>query len=235
MKLTRRNLLIRTGALSAGLILTGTTKTSSAQETDDGQEIEVTAIEDLMREHGILRRILIVYNESAKRLRQPSPPEINPPINQAAQLFRSFGENYHEKALEEAFIFPALRNSEGEAASYPEILIAQHSRGRLITDYILAATKTNELPYPQRLADALVDFSRMYQAHAAREDTIVFPAWKKSLSQNQFDDMSEKFEDIEHEQFGEGGFQNALSQVANIENQLQLADLAIFTAPQPPV
>jgi hemerythrin-like domain-containing protein len=55
-------------------------------------------------------------------------------------LFRSFGEDYHEKKLEEAHIFPAVRKAGGPAAAYLDVLITQHNRGREITDYILAVT-----------------------------------------------------------------------------------------------
>jgi len=71
----------------------------------------------------------------------------------------------------------------------------------------------------------------MYRAHAAREDTIVFPAWKQTMSEKQLEEMGERFEDIEHKQFGEDGFEKAVSQIAAIEAQLGLADLSKFTAP----
>jgi hemerythrin-like domain-containing protein len=55
-----------------------------------------------------------------------------------ATLFRSFGEDYHEKKLEEAFLFPRIKEkaADTEAAKYVDILIEQHNRGREITDYI---------------------------------------------------------------------------------------------------
>jgi hemerythrin superfamily protein len=71
----------------------------------------------------------------------------------------------------------------------------------------------------------------MYRAHAAREDTIIFPAWKQTLTAKQLDEMNDKFEEIEHQQFGKDGFEDAVRQIADIENRLGLADLAQFTAP----
>ena len=44
---------------------------------------------------------------------------------------------------------------------------------------------------------------------------------------------SEKFEDIEQEQFGEDGFDDAVKQIGAIEGTLGLADIAQFTAPPP--
>jgi hypothetical protein len=60
------------------------------------------------------------------------------------------------------------------------------------------------------VAVALDSIELMYANHAAREDTIVFPAWKDALSDHQLDEMGDKFEDIEREQFGKDGFVVAL-------------------------
>jgi hypothetical protein len=62
---------------------------------------------------------------------------------------------------------------------------------------------------------------------------LVFPEWKETLNAKELDEMNEKFEDIEHQQFGEDGFENALKQIAEIEQSLGLSDLAQFTAPPP--
>jgi hemerythrin-like domain-containing protein len=237
--ISRRSFIAGTAVSGAGLILSSdlAVHKTFAEETlrskgqEEHTEMEVTATEDLMREHGVLRRILIVYSECARRIRQASAQGVYEPINKAAQLFRDFGETYHEKLLEEAYIFPAVSRAGGQASGYPEILIAQHGRGREITAYILSMTKGKEPADVRKLASAMRSFVRMYRAHAAREDTIVFPVWKQTMSEEQLDEMGEKFEDIEHKQFGEDGFEKAVSQIAAIEEQLGLADLSKFTAP----
>jgi hemerythrin-like domain-containing protein len=197
---------------------------------------EVTATEDLMREHGILRRALLVYSATAIKLRG-TPSAIAPDaLQKTAKLFKAFGEEYHEKKLEEAFIFPAVKKAGGEAASYPDILVVQHNRGREITDYIINVTQGAKLGVnnAEPLAKALEAFVLMYRNHAAREDTIIFPAWKQTMTGKQLDEMNDKFEDIEHEQFGEDGFEDAVKQISAIENSLGLADIEQFTAPPPP-
>ena len=200
------------------------------------KEKEVTAVEDLMREHGVLRRALLVYSETAVRLRSNPSSVPADALRKTAKLFRAFGEDYHERNLEEAYIFPAVKKANGEASRYPEILVEQHRRGRQITDYILGLSHGAQFDTRNAtpLASALESFVRMYRPHAAREDTIVFPAWKQLLTAKELDKMSDKFEDIEHEQFGEEGFENAVRQISGIESQLGLSDLAQFTAPPPP-
>jgi hypothetical protein len=74
----------------------------------------------------------------------------------------------------------------------------------------------------------------MYENNAAREDTIIFPVWKKNFSQKQLDEMSDQFEDIEHKMFGKDGFDDAEKKIGSIEGALGYADLSQFTPPPPP-
>lgn len=248
MDKTRRELLAGISIAGAGALLIGC-RTRSNQTGATNQEgpaaagpselgpAEVTATEDLMREHGVLRRALIVYREAATRLRQ-DPASVPPDaLEKTAQLFRVFGEDYHEKKLEEAFILPVLKNFRNPAAAYVDVLIAQHARGREITDYVLSVTKADSLSTntASALVSAMESFARMYEYHAALEDTIVFPAWKASLGEAELDELGAKFEEIEAEHFGDDrGFEAAVSRMEEIEASLGLKNLDNFTAPAPP-
>jgi hemerythrin-like domain-containing protein len=245
---TRRDFLRRSTIVGTGLVLagcaggsmknTGEPKKEQAAAKPDENTLggEVTATEDLMREHGILRRALLVYSAAAIKLRADASAIAPDALQKTAILFRAFGEEYHEKKLEEAYIFPAVKKVGGEAASYPDILVAQHNRGREITDYIISVTQGPKLgtSNSEALAKSLEAFVLMYRNHAAREDTIIFPAWKQTMTGKQLDEMNDKFEDIEHEQFGEDGFEDAVRQIIAIETSLGLADISQFTAPPPP-
>ncbi len=84
------------------------------------------------------------------------------------------------------------------------------------------------------LARAFDAFEIMYANHTAREDTLVFRAWKNALSSTDLAEMGDRFEDIERETFGEDGFDDALHRIGHIEDVLGLTDLAQFTAPAVP-
>ena len=230
----RRRLIMAAGA---GLVLAGANnQIVQAAEKDVDGEKEVGAVEDLMREHGVLRRAILIYREAAVKLRA-KPAGVDPDaLRRTALLFRSFGEDYHEKKLEEAHIFPTIRRAGGQAAAYVDILIAQHQRGREITDYVLALTAKGVIVSAdaEPLARALDGVELMYEHHTAHEDTVVFPAWKDALSAHQLDEMGEQFEEIEHRQFGKDGFEDAVAQIAHIEQALGIADIARFTPPPPP-
>ena len=114
MDRTRRQLLAGISVAGAGVLFNACrnpqTRTGGATNDENKNEgpapgeaepVDVTAAEDLMREHGILRRALLVYQESATRLRQ-DPASVPPDaLEKAVNLFRVFGEDYHEKTLEE--------------------------------------------------------------------------------------------------------------------------------------
>ncbi len=198
-----------------------------------GEESGVGAVEDLMREHGVIRRILVVYRVSALHLRDKLQPVPLEALQGAAQLMQVFGEDYHEKKVEEAHLFPMLRKVGGPGAAEIDSLLAQHRRGREITQYILAACRKGGAQSNEPLAQTLEAFCLMYEEHAAREDTILFPAWKEALSAKQLAEMGELFEDIEHQTFGKDGFDDAVVKIASIEQAFGLS-AATLTAPAPP-
>jgi hemerythrin-like domain-containing protein len=207
----------------------------SEKEHEKAGEEDVSATEDLMREHGILRRTLIVYSETARRLRN-QPDSIDPAaLVQAARLFRAFGENYHERILEEQYVFPEVRQAGGPVAGLVEVLLRQHQRGREITDYIerIGSKGNVSATDAEPLAAAMESMARMYNPHAAWEDTVVFPAWKKQQPRERLDELAEKFEEVERQQFGTDGFDDAVARIGRIEQMLGLADLDYYTAQSP--
>lgn len=245
---TRRTLITGIPLIGAGALFVGCRQSqpgsggaSNERErtpgaSEDQAEAGVSATEDLMREHGILRRALLVYKESALKLRQDITSVPTDALEKTAQLFRVFGEEYHERKLEETHIFPSLKKTQNHASVYIDVLSAQHARGREITDYILAMTGGDKLPAAtgDTFINALESFVRMYEHHTAVEDTLVFPVWKTSISPEEFDELGARFEEIEEEQFGEDGFEAALRRMAEIEESLGMANLGMFTAPPPP-
>jgi len=224
---TRRDLIVSAGALAV---------TSLAPlSATPAAEPEVTVAEDLMREHGIIRRALLVYAAIAPRLRTNAGAVDAAMLHKTGELFRRFGEEYHEKKLEEQHIFPVIRKMPG-VASYADVLTKQHERGREITSYLLAVTASGKVgtTHAAPLADALEGLVRMYEHHAAREDTIVFPAWKRNFTNKQLDALGDEFEDIERKTFGHDGFEDAEKTIGVIEKAFGLTDISQFTPPPPP-
>ncbi|MGN6516484.1 MAG: hemerythrin domain-containing protein, partial [Rhizomicrobium sp.] len=197
---------------------------------------EVPANEDLVGAHGVLRRALLIYREAAQRARADASTIPLPALHDTAVLFRRFGEDYHERKLEEAYIFPQTSKVSPQMRALAATLKSQHDRARQITDYILTLSSRPKFPSGDadgfaRTMDAL---DLMYEHHAAIEDTVLFPAWKKSLGEHEYDSMGDKFEDIEKQTFGHDGFDDAVKQIAQIEEAFGLSNLSRLTPPPPP-
>jgi hemerythrin-like domain-containing protein len=225
-----RRTFLKTSAIGGGLLLALQLSPARSQETQEAGEEEVSANEDLMREHGVLRRVLLVYEAALRPVGEGRSANL-PVIGQAAAIVRDFVENYHEK-MEEDCVFPLFRKDEA-LSGLVAILLRQHQAGRAITTRILALTSSPAtLPAGRKPSDLpwlIQQFIAMYGPHAAREDTVLFPALHRVLGAGPYDRLGDRLEDRERAQFGEGGFERYVQKVADLERVLGIYDLAQFT------
>lgn len=233
----KRRLLLLGGALAAvaaPALLTrpafaerkavGGERKKSAEKRDE----EVTPPEDLMREHGVLDRVLLLYEAGIRKF--SSNEDFDPGlITQSAEIIRDFINNYHEKS-EEEHVFPRFKKA-GKMTDLVDILLRQHEAGRKVTEDILrlAPSGRSNADDRKQLIRAMQSFITMYRPHAAREDTDLFPKLKDVVSSNEYDAMAEDFEKKEHELFGEDGFEKMAARVAQLEQQMGIHDLNQFT------
>ncbi len=232
----RRNLFRGATALAAtsalGLPRALRALNAAAPEKKPPQkEEDVSPAEDLMREHGALNRILLLYDEAVTRLesRKDFPPDV---LASAAGIVRRFIEQYHEK-LEEENLFPRFEKA-GKLVDLVQTLKRQHEAGRTLTGHIEAGATVAGLKDAAgrgKTVRSLRLFIRMYRPHEAREDTILFPALHEIVSKHEYDALGEDFENQEHKLFGEDGFEHVVAQIAELEKKVGLYDLAKFTPP----
>lgn len=221
---TRRHFVRTLPVLGSAAVLASTPLFGQEKEKEDE---EVSTNEDLMREHGILKRVLLAYDEIIRRIQanKDFPPQA---VTDGATIIRKFIEEYHEK-LEEEHLFPRFRKA-GKLVSLVDTLLKQHQAGRRVTERVLAtASSLKSRDDRNRLANDLEAFVRMYAPHEAREDTVLFPELHKIVSPHEYDAMGEQFESIERKTFGGDGFDIYVDKVAALEKQLGIYDLNQFT------
>ena len=229
-ELNRRGAIALAACLASGTFVSADGFVVPARASDDD---DISATEDLMREHGVLRRALVVYAEVAVRLRTGAPQST--PLAEAAKLFREFGERYHERVLEEGYVFPEVRRTGGANEKLVEVLLAQHQRARELTAYIERTGSRGKIGGDARpLSRALAGISRMYHAHATWEDTVVFPAWRTTQTKGRLKELAKQFDEMEHQQFGKDGFEDGIERMSRVERMLGLSDLSYYTVPPPP-
>jgi hemerythrin-like domain-containing protein len=215
--------------LRSGVLIGASAVTSSLLRAAEKKAEEVSPPEDLMREHGVLKRILLVYGEAIRRIdaNEELPPE---PLAESAKIIRQFVEDYHEK-LEENFLFPRFKKA-NKLVDLVDVLLRQHQAGRQLTDVTMRLATNQALKDAgdrRKLADSMRQFIRMYSPHEAREDTVLFPAFREIVSAHEVDSLGEDFEKKEDKLFGDDGFFKVVDQVAQIEKKLGIYELAQFT------
>ena len=229
MKRDRRSFLTAASTLAVAGLSAEALPAAEAPKEKEQPEAGVGAAEDLMREHGVLNRILLIYEEGLRRL--VSQKEVSGEVFHAcASLVRKFVEDYHEK-LEEKFIFPEFEKR-NRLVDLVKSLRTQHEAGRKLTEVILRSSQSDRFgkgESSKELSRACRAFIRMYRPHEAREDTVLFPALHWLVTSKQLNDLGDDFSKEEDRLFGEGGFEKTVEQVAGNEKRLGLYDLSQFT------
>ncbi|HEY3296799.1 MAG TPA: hemerythrin domain-containing protein [bacterium] len=228
-----RREFLRAGGLIAAATFTLRPATLLAQAIDPKpakkKEEKLPPTEDLMREHGLLSRVLLIYDEAENRLTAGKAFPMDA-LAAAAGIVRRFVEDYHERN-EEAYVFPRL-NKPGGLPDLVRVLLDQHNAGRQLTGDItrlaLAGTPKTDTDRAQ-IAYRLKAFNRMYRPHKAREDTVLFPALRDAMSEHELHQLGDTFEKQETQLFGEDGFEKVLDEVDALEKRLGLNDLAQYT------
>ncbi len=200
-------------------------------DADTWVEVEDTPLEDLMREHAVLDRVLLVYEEGARRLEAGGDfaPET---LARAGGIVRRYIEDHHERD-EEQHVFPRLERI-GAEIGLIETLRRQHASGRRLTSAVIELATLARIREPAtrgRLVEALRLFVRMYRPHAAQENTVLFPSFRKAVSRSEYESLREALEKSERAAFGDHLYENVLDEVSTLERALGIGELAAFTPP----
>lgn len=227
---SRRTLLAAGAGLVVGAAATegGNLAAGSGSGPSSGPGPALTPGEDLMREHGVLKRVLLTYRAAGERLAAGSPVPLTA-VHGGATVIHDYVEGFHE-GLEEAYVFPVLQRA-GQHVDTVETLLVQHGRGRQLTMRVLDATSGRSLTATSRgqLVADLAAFVRMYEPHEAREDTVIFPVLREILPASRLAALSDTFAAEEARQFGPAAFTRMVETVAALERTLGLEDLTQFT------
>jgi len=164
-----RRSMLKAGVVSlAGLpaLASAASQTRNLGKIDP--DAEVTAPEDLMREHGVLNRCLLIHEEAARRLRDKG--EVSPEVfKQTVEFIRSFIEEYHERN-EEKCIFPVFE-ARKKLLELVRTLKTQHKAGRELTARILRLSTSDPFRSPDsrtQLITSCQSFIRMYRPRESR-------------------------------------------------------------------
>jgi len=220
----RRWLIGSTGAL---LLATPALAQQPAPSKTKATEGGIPATERLMRDSGVLLRVLAIYEAGGRRL--GGGEDIEPKIfGLAAETMRDFVHGYHEKQ-EDELVFPRFKKA-GRMVELVDVMTAQHSAGRKLTDQVIElAPKSATKGERQAMIDAMQASIVLYRPHVARELTDVWPTLRTLLTPNEYDELSAALEKDEGEKLGKEGFDKVAKRVEALEKRIGINDLSQFT------
>ena len=229
----RRDVLRASIAMGATLVL-GCANESAAERdrlirVNPNGPADMSPTEELMREHGLLNRMLLLYDECARRIEGQLDLRADVLPN-VARMIRTFVIEYHEK-LEEEHVFPRFEQSLTHV-DLVRTLRDQHNVGRKLTaaiEQLMANGAVTKKDDKKRLVTYVRSFTRMYRPHEAREDTVLFPDFRALLTPKELDDLGLELERREHELFGDDGFEKKVAELDQLEIALDMHDLGQLT------
>jgi len=226
---TRRGFLGHLTGAGALLATAGCSEQAIPEKDSGRRPVVMGPAETLMRDHGLMSRLLLLYEDSVRRLNSglDFKPQV---VVGTAEIIHTLIESFHQR-LEEVYLFPRFVKS-GTMIDLIEVLKSQHVAGRRLTKDILDVDQVRMLDSDERrkgLAHVMAQYIRMVRPHEAREDSALLPLLRNIVSAHEFEALREEFDREEREHFGPEGSDRFVGDAANLEKTVGLYDLASFT------
>jgi hemerythrin-like domain-containing protein len=218
-----RRALLHLGLAGALVLAPPALARDNRKKTDEA----ISPPEDLMREHAVLDRLMLVYENGLRRANQGE--DIDPAVFvQSATIVRDFIHDYHEKS-EEELVFPRFKKA-GRMVELVTVLTVQHGAGRKLTERILAAAPQARSREPREaMGRDIRAFISMYRPHEAHESTDLFPTLRELVTGEELEAMADEMEKRERQRFGADGFEAMVKKVAEVEKVIGVHDIDVFT------
>lgn len=193
------------------------------------EEVRYSPIEDLMEEHSILRRALLIYEECIRRMNinEDFDPELLAETTNVIKVIIIF----HHALLEHEYIFPRFREAD-KYVEMADILTEQHGAADGQEKIILEHANRDSINNPETkeiLINALKKSIRVFRPHVDREDTEMFPEFKTVVTAHEYYELGKKFKEIEYQKWGENGHRQMVDKIIKVEKALGINDLDSFT------
>lgn len=217
----RRKLIIASGA-AALAVGTGNVAAASSEEP------LLTPNEDLMQEHGLVGRVILIYRRCIQNIENGVEFDSMHIVN-AARIVAHVIHGHHELE-EERILFPIVERRKNLGALV-SVLVGQHQAARGLTGTIAnVATHKRLRDDNQRgvVLNAMREFASMYEPHGVFEDTIVYPAFRNALTPQEYMGYARRFAEEERKFNGAEGFERRSVELTGIEQSLGIA-LANYT------
>jgi hemerythrin-like domain-containing protein len=193
------------------------------------RSMNVSAPEALSREHAMLTRLLLAIDNVVNNALEDRNTDLSP-INSAARVIDNVVASHH-MVFEEQSVYPRMEQID-YLSSLTETLEGQHDDARVVNDLVLELTKSGKIKGQSELDELTLltkSFKDMITAHAAWEETIIFPAMYDLLPERDMNDFNRKFMEAEKKLLDGKGPEELYRELDTIEEAAGTHDLAMYT------
>ena len=184
------------------------------------------ATDILMSEHRVIERVIAALGTAADRLEAGEPVRAGFFLD-AADFIKGFADGYHHRK-EEGVLFTTMEEYGIPVQGGPiGMMLYEHEQGRMFTRGMREAAQQLERG-DETAVPALVRSARGYamllRQHIMKEDRVLFPMANQVIPTVEQDLVYAGFENVEHEETGEGMHEKYLALAAALEREIGICE-----------
>lgn len=184
---------------------------------------KISATQELGVEHAMLNRIMLAMDHSMKMAGKGSKSGLEPVVR-GCELIKEVVDKHHMK-IEEEEVYPRFENT--KLSDLARTLKDQHVEMRkLVSRMENLAKRGSDL---DELKSTFMDFHDMTMAHAAWEESLLFPCMEGTWSDRDLKNLKETQEKHEKKLLGDDATQKVYSMLAELESAAGVSGLRDFT------
>jgi len=176
----------------------------------------------LMSEHRVIERFIHALEKAANRLDEGQ--EVRPGFFlESADFIQGFADGCHHKKEEGVLFIVMVENGVPTESGPIGVMLHEHEQGRSFTRAMRAAAQRLEegdLSAKQVIVDNALGYVALLRQHIMKEDRILFPMADRFIPLDRQEQVTEEFEQVEHEETGEGVHEKYLALVDTLETEI---------------
>ena len=182
----------------------------------------MVATEALKKDHRLIEKMLDILQKVAKKLDQGADVPASS-LKNASEFIKTFADNYHH-GKEEDLLFKAM-----EERGFPReggpigMMLIEHDEGRGFARALADGIEKyagGDSNYKKTVAENARNYSDLLSQHIPKEDGILYMMADNILPETFQEELLKKFEIVEKEKLGEGGWQKYADLVDQLSKEL---------------
>lgn len=178
----------------------------------------------LMEEHRVIEGVIDALEEGVVHLERGD--QVRPGFFiEATDFIKDFADGCHHKK-EEGVLFPAMIDQGVPVHGGPiSVMLSEHEQGRTLARSLRSAAEqmqTGDASASEEVIRSARGYASLLRQHIGKEDHVLFPMADQLIPTSQQEQVLKDFEDVEHEEAGEGVHEKYLALAEALQEEIGL-------------